>query len=424
MALEDFRAEVERCSNCSYCKWIPLDKIKSNRFASGCPAISYNNFNAYSARGRYAVSLSLLEGDSPYTDKLTDIVTSCMACGSCDVSCKVCRYNLEPLEHNIELKAELVRNGHILPRQKAMIDSLGKEGTMMPGMVRKYRRKWSDGLNVKDALKEKTEVLFFVGCRYSYDEKLWNIPRTVVNVLASAGVDIGIMADEETCCGSRASQMGFREESAYCARKNIQKWETAGIKTVVTSCSDCYHAFKRLYPKLGNKVEVLHTVELIDRLIKDGTIKFSKTVPMTVTYHDPCHLGRQGEPYIPWEGKEKKIRNQIHTWEPAKPRYNGAYGIYEAPRDVLKSIPGLQLVEMERIREYAWCCGAGAGNNNTNPAYSAWTAKERIEEANTTGAEAIVTACPWCERNFINASTGEGDNIKVFDIIDLVQQAI
>jgi Fe-S oxidoreductase len=172
------------------------------------------------------------------------------------------------------------------------------------------------------------------------------------------------------------------------------------------------------------QIEVLHVVELIDRLIQQGRIKFTKAVPMTVTYHDPCHLGRLGEPYEPWNGKEKKILNQVHTWEPRRPRYMGAKGIYDAPRRILEAIPGIKLVEMERIREYAWCCGAGGGCSETYPEYSAWSAGERITEANTTGAEALVTACPWCEANFAAAKDENGKSIQVLDIIELVQNAL
>ena len=195
------------------------------------------------------------------------------------------------------------------------------------------------------------------------------------------------MGKDESCCGDRCYDMGYRKESADCAKQNMDAWKTAGVKTIVTSCADCYHAFKRLYPTLGSQFEVLHTVEYLDRLIKEGKIKFTKKVPLKVTYHDPCHLGRQGEPYVPWEGKEKKINNQIVVYEPRKPRYNGAWGIYDPPRNVLKSIPGLELVEMERIREYAWCCGAGGGVKEAYPEFSNWTATERIEEAKSTGAE-------------------------------------
>ena len=131
MALEDYKAEMERCSHCSYCWWIPLDQIKSQRFAKGCPSVAYNHFNSYSARGRYAVALSLIQGKSQYTERVQDIVFKCQACGSCDVSCKVCRYNLEPLETILELRARLVEDGQSPPLHRAVIDHLRKEQNTM-----------------------------------------------------------------------------------------------------------------------------------------------------------------------------------------------------------------------------------------------------------------------------------------------------
>jgi len=424
MALEDYRSDQERCSLCSYCKWIPQDKIKSWRFAKGCPSIAYSNFNAYSARGRFAVAKAILDGKAAYTDKVLDVIYKDLSCGSCDVSCKVCRYNLEPLQNILELKAKAVMEGHLLPQHIPIIDNLKKEQNMMVGMVKDNRGDWAKGLDVKDLTNEKAEIAFFAGCRLSYDKELQNVPRTAINLLYRAGVDIGIMGKDESCCGSRAYQMGYREEFTKSAKDNIDAWKNAGVRTVVTSCSDGYFAFKRLYPELGSRVEVLHTVEFIDRLIKEKKLQLTKSIPMTVTYHDPCHLGRQGEPYVPWDGNEKKILNQIVIYDPPKPRYNGAWGIYDPPRDILKSIPGLKLVEMERIREYAWCCGAGGGCIDAYPEFSAWTAGERIKEATATGAEALVTACPWCERNFLDFINANGRNLKVFDIIELVRQAL
>ncbi len=218
--------------------------------------------------------------------------------------------------------------------------------------------------------------------------------------------------------------MGYRKEFIKSAESHIEAWTKAGVKKVVTSCSDCYHGFKRLYPKVGSQFEVSHTVEFINHLIKEGKIKFTKKVPLTITYHDPCHLGRQGEPYITWDGVEKKIRNQVVVYEPRRPRYNGAWGVYDPPRNVLRSIPGLELVEMERIREYAWCCGAAGGVKEAYPDFAKWTATERIEEAKSTGAEAIVSACPWCERNFTDAIRSMADKMKVLDVVELVQQAM
>jgi len=423
VALEDYHGVMERCMRCSFCKWIPLSKVKSWRFAKGCPSIEYSKFQAYSAGGKLAIGLSLLEGRMSYTEKLPDIVYKCMLDGLCDVSCKICRYDLEPVEAMRELRFKLVEDGQLLPEHMGIVENLRKEDNMMM-KPKSERDKWAEGLDLKNLTKENAEVVFHTGCRFSFDEELWKVVRTVTTLISNASVDVGIMGKDETCCGGRVYDMGYKGEFTKYAQNNIEAWTRAGVKTIITSCSDCYHAFKRLYPQLGSKFEVLHAVEFINRLVREGKIKLSKTIPIRVTYHDPCHLGRRGEPYIPWKGREKKIRGQMIIHEPRKPRYNGANGVYEPPRQLLKSIPGLQLVEMERIREYAWCCGAGGGVKETWPEFSSWTAGERIEEAKATGAEAIVSACGWCERNFMDIIHASGEKMKVYDIAELVQQAI
>ena len=422
MALEDYRADMLRCTRCSYCKWIPFDQVKSQRFAKGCPSIEYNRFQPYSAGGRLAAALSLLEGRSSYTERFVDITYNCLLCGLCDVACKVCRYNMEPLQAMRELRFKFVDDGQVLPQHMAMIKRLRQEGNMMRS-AENGRSDWAEGLGVKNLTQEKAEVVFHAGCRLCCDRKLQKLARAVVSLLKKTDVHFGIMGKNETCCGGHAFDIGYHEEFVKCAEKNMEDWSRAGVKTVVTSCSDCYYAFKRLYPELGSGFEVVHMVEFVDRHIKQGKIEFTKTVPLKVTYHDPCHLGRQGEPYVPWKGREKKIRGQMVVYEPSRPRYNGAWGVYEPPRDVLKAIPGLELVEMERIRESAWCCGAGGGVIDAYPNFSLWTAGERIEEAKSTGAEAIVSACPWCERNFIDAIEATGGKMKVYDVIELVHQA-
>jgi len=139
---------------------------------------------------------------------------------------------------------------------------------------------------------------------------------------------------------------------------------------------------------------------------------------MKVTYHDPCHLGRRGEIYKSgWEGDNKLLR-------PVRFKQMGNLGIFDPPRDLIRSIPDLELIEMERIREYSWCCGAGGGVWEAYPEFASWTALDRIEEAKATGAEAIVTACPWCERVFKDEIEESGDDIKVYDVIDLLALAL
>ena len=317
-----------------------------------------------------------------------------------------------------------MKRGVILEGQKPVIENLKKENSMIPGTKKANRSDWAKDLKMKDLFKEQGDVAFFPGCKYSYDEKLQKVAQNAVKLLQSAGVDLGYLGAADNCCAGRSHQMGFFTEFKDRADSNIKAFEKAGVKTIVTPCSDCYHAFKRQYAKLGFEVEVLHVVEYIDRLIEEGKIKFTKSVDMTVTYHDPCHLGRLGEKYEEWNGVEKKIFNQIQIWEPRRPRYNGAHGIYDAPRNILEAIPGVKLNEMERIREYSWCCGAGGGCNESNPEFSKWTAGERVAEANATGADAMVTACPWCKDNFTGTADEDGNTIDVLDIIELVQQAL
>jgi Fe-S oxidoreductase len=243
-------------------------------------------------------------------------------------------------------------------------------------------------------------------------------------MLAKAGVDAGIAGDNEVCCGSRAYQTGYQEDFLKQAQQNMAMIKKSGAETLVTGCADCYYAFKVLYDKFGlkGKLEVLHTTEYLARLISEGKLKPTITVPVKVTYHDPCHLGRLGEPYIHWSGKP--IPGHIRIFDPPKEFRRGTYGVYEPPRDVLRSIPGLKLVEMDRIKEYAWCCGAGGGVKETNPEFARWTAKERIDEARSTGAEALVTACPGCEQNFNETINENGSSLKVYDVVELLEKAI
>jgi len=218
------------------------------------------------------------------------------------------------------------------------------------------------------------------------------------------------------------------EDFSERASLNIKALAKAGVKKIVTPCADCYHTLMRLYPQVDPEgtydIEVLHISQLIAQLLDEGKVSFTGSVELNVTYHDPCHLGRQGEPYVAWDGKEKKILNQVHTWEPRRPRYNGAYGVYDAPRQVIRAIPGVKLTEMERIREYSWCCGAGGACGETDTDFSEFTADERIREAGSTGAQAVVTACPWCETTLEASAKRGGNTIQVMDLLGLIRLSV
>ncbi|MEM2425041.1 MAG: (Fe-S)-binding protein [Candidatus Bathyarchaeia archaeon] len=422
MVLKERYQDLLRCSRCSYCKFIPLGLIWDKDYSYGCPSISYKNFHTYSAGGRVITALALLENRLVLSDKLMDVAFECLTCGSCHTTCQINKVHLEPREAIIDLREFLVEKGLVSDEHRAIIEGLRKDDNMMQ-KPKKDRGRWANGLKVKNLTKENAEVLFHAGCRYSYDEELWPIVRGCVELLQKLGVDIGIMGMEETCCGVRALELGFRGEFSKYAEHNVELWRTKNIKTVVTPCAECYHAFIYRYSEKWNKklgVEVFHATQFFNKLIKEGRLKLERSVPIKVAYHDPCHLGRLGEPYEPWTGRRKKIRNQIPIWDPPKPRRMGIYGVYEEPREILRSIPGLELVEMKRIKEYAWCCGGGGGAKEYDPKFALWTAEKRIEEALASGAEAIVTACPWCKRNFLDALQKNQQNIKVYDIIELV----
>jgi Fe-S oxidoreductase len=422
MAIEDYRGDAEMCCRCSACKHIPLQKIRGVEHSDACPSISRYNFHAYSGSGRLLIAREMLTNGFNYTDKLMHIVYNCQMCGACDISCKYAM-DMEVLLPINEFRIKCVETGHTHPALDKVIASLRKQGTMVPGAKGK-RAAWAQGLNIKDATKEKVEVYYHVGCLTSYDKDYQKLAKATAKILKKAGVDFGIGYENESCCGGRAFQMGYKQDFLNQAKKNMAMLKKAGVKTLVTGCADGYQAFKVLYDKynLKGELEVLHITEYLARLIKEGRLKLNKKLNMTVTYHDPCYLGRLGEPWIHWEGK--RIPGYKFVFDPPKEYRRGTNGVYEPPRDVLKSIPGLKLAEMDRIKEYAWCCGAGGGVNVSNPEFASWTAMERIEEAESTGAEAIATACPWCEKNFNEAIKESGSSLKVYDIVELVEKAI
>ena len=420
MSLEQYQDHMAMCMRCSCCKFIPMQRVQGDKYTYVCPSITKYNFHSYSGGGRLNIALAMLKNGFKYSDKLLDIVYNCQMCGACGVSCNY-NMDMEVMEPINEFRMKCVEAGKTNPALEKVITRLRKEGSMVP--VKGKRGDWASGLNLKNAAKEKVDILYHVGCLTSYDKDMQRLAKATVKILQKADVNFGIAGDNETCCGGRAYQMGYEQDFLNQAKKNMAMINKASVKTVVTSCADGYQAFKVLYDKFNLKgdLEVLHISEFVDRLIKDGKLKPQKKVDMAITYHDPCHLGRLGEPWIHWEGKRL---SKSFVFDPPKEYRRGTHGIYEPPRDVLKSIPGIKFTEMTRIKEYAWCCGAGGGVNESNPQFAQWTAQERIEEAESTGAEAIVTACPWCEKTFNETVKGNGSSLKVYDIVELVEKAI
>jgi len=427
MALEEYRKDMLRCTRCSCCKFIPLLSIpKSKRFSYCCPAVTRYNFHSYSGSGKVICALSLIEGRIEYTDRLLHIIYNCTLCGACDLSCRI-GTQIEVLEILHELRVKCFRDGKApLPGHRPILESVRNYDNvwMQP---RSRRTSWARGLGLKDLSRDRAEVLFFVGCTYSLDPGLQGVARKTALILQKAGVDFGILGEKEPCCASPVYTIGDEQFFGQLARRNIDRLNSLGVKTVVTSCAGCYSMLKAHYPQLGEplRFRVLHTIELLEELLHEGRITASIPVPMKVTYHDPCHLGRLSEPRVPSHGKETKILGTLVVKETEK--VLGFGGVFDPPRTVLRSIPGIELAEMARTREYSWCCGSGAGVKSAFPEFALWTAAERLEEARTTGAQALASCCPWCEKNLKDgASGGKGpqDPFPVYDVVDLLYRSL
>jgi heterodisulfide reductase subunit D len=266
---------------------------------------------------------------------------------------------------------------------------------------RQARTKWirrakKEGLLVsepKEIKKTKGEVLLFLGCTAAYNDNVREIAIDTINILEALGIEYGCLGAEEKCCGSVLLRMGDKEFERI-ASENIKQFKSLGIKTLVTSCAGCYKTIKFDYPRIQRlEFEVLHIVEFLNRLSKNGAIPLKHPVEKVITYHDPCHLGR-------------------------------ASGVFDAPRELLKTIPGLELVEMERVYQYSRCCGAGGGVKAGFPDIQSKMALKRVKEAEETHAQYLVSACPFCFSGLQVGIKASGSPLIMKDVTGLVAQSL
>lgn len=444
MTLAEHRADMESCCRCSACKFIPLEKVTGYARVNVCPAVSRFEFHSYSAGGRMGFGLGLIHGRVDYTARTKEVIYNCHLCGACDVSCKYAM-EFEVIEPLYAMREECVKHGQIIPVWDQLVGGLGR-GAPLVADVETEALDWHRDLPARDLARDSGAVLYHAGCLARHTKAAGEAAALAVALLQRAGVDVGIDKQDETCCGGRAYEMGYREEALAQARRRVARFRELGVKQLVTGCAHCYQYFKVLYPKLGveHGLEVRHASEVLGDLVAQGLLRPTRPLDMVVTYHDPCHLGRLSEPWIPWQGVQRM--RHMRVYDPPRVLRRGTHGVYEPPRELLRSLPGVRLVEMDRIKEYAWCCGAGGGVRESNPAFAHWTARERMAEAQATGAEAVVTACPHCVRNLAEStgravaegrgaaaeghgSTAEGRGstargLPVYDLVHLLSEAV
>lgn len=405
--LESLRHEMKKCVRCSLCKLVPMPTIQQTQFTSACPPVDEYHFHAYSGGGMQVMALALLDGRISVDHDLAQIVSACTTCGLCDVCCKFIMA-AERQEVIMALKEHLVESG------------LGMTAKVedRPALAH-----WADGLNLKTLPVSKAAVLLYVGAGANHDPRHAAAARKLAQMLLHAHVDFGILDGSEPESGIESYWTGHRQDFEEQARKVVDLLDNSEAKTIVTLCGEDLGMLRSKYPRYcrAPKAEVLHASEYLLPLIQKGRLRLIRRIAQSVTYHDPCYLGRQSEPPLEWQGEERQTLGVMRYFVPPKPINYGVNGVFDAPRQVLGLIPGLRFVEMHRIREYAYCCGGGGGVPEAHPSVARSAALQRVAEARAVGAETLVTACQHCHHSLTRWQ--DGTPTPVVDLVELVYEA-
>ena len=343
---------------------------------------------------QYGLRARLLGGRDIPKDQLEELAQKAYECTICGQCKTVCPARLDTISMWENMREFLVANGLApLPAHEQIIKSIENSDNpwMQPRTQRsRWSRKIEKEVRIKDALKERCDVLYFVGCTAAYDPNIREMALNTSRVLGAAKTDFGTLRNDEGCCGSTLLRTGLRASASKLARNNLEKFERTGAGTILTSCAGCYKTIRQDYPRIGKvNAKVVHITQFITDLIDSGRLVPSKRLDQVVTYHDPCHLGRHN-------------------------------GVYDDPRKIIESIPGVKLVEMERTRDESRCCGAGGGVKTAFPELAQKIAGLRIEDAERTGAKLLVTSCPFCYQSLQAGIDARGSRLKLMDLTEIL----
>ena len=327
-------------------------------------------------------------------EELAGRVYECTICGQC---AEVCPAHLDTIAMWENMREFLVANGlGPMPAHQQIVKSIENYDNpwMQPRTQRsRWTRRVAKEVAVKDSLKDRPEVLYFVGCTAAYDPNIRAMAENTARVLGAAGVAFGTLGNDEGCCGSTMMRTGLSEQTRGMVERNIERFEDAAPETIVTSCAGCYKTIRQDYPRFGKvPAKVVHISQLVEGLLDSGALSPTVRVDAKVAFHDPCHLGRHN-------------------------------ALYEEPRRILRSIPGLELVEMERNREDARCCGAGGGVKTAFPELAGDISALRIADAEAVGCDILTTSCPFCYQSLKAGIAATGTPIKMMDLMEILWQS-
>ncbi|MCW7075784.1 MAG: (Fe-S)-binding protein [Candidatus Syntrophoarchaeum sp.] len=320
----------------------------------------------------------------------------CTSCGTCTSRCP---RSLDPAEVIFGMRSLLIEEGRGVPKTiMEALESTVKNGNPW-GRSKMKRTEWLQDFEgeVKDLTGGATaELLAFIGCTPSYDPRVQDVARAFATVFNAAGVDYGILGNEESCCGSEMHAMGEEGLFEMLVEENIELFGGFEVKDMVTISPHCYNAFSNKYSEYADvNFGVKHYTQFLAELIDKDGLELSKELGKVVTYHDPCYLGKHNS-------------------------------IYDEPRKVIEAIPGVTFVEMERSRERSLCCEGGGGMMWNEGAEGERTAVVRVRDAAEQGAEIIAVACPFCMLTLEDAvkTAGYDDQIIVKDILELLAESL
>jgi len=369
--------EIMACIMCGFCR-------------AGCPTYTETSLESINARGRVILAYHLLTGRLKPSKELAERFYKCTTCLNCNA---VCPAGIKVSDIVQAARVRLVEAGYLPPIHGTLIQSIEEKGNPFG----EAKEKRSDIYPAQFKFKEKASTLLFFGCVASYQDV--NLIPSTLKIMDKANIDYTTLGNNEYCCGYLSYLVGDQKEFESCIKNNIGRFEKMGLKEIVTTCAGCYRTFKDLYPKHNGlpNVQVYHAVEYLEKLITNGKLSLKDGAKMKVAYHDPCDIGRH-------------------------------MNIYDPPRNVIKAIPSVELVEFPQNRNLAKCCGGGGGLKAYDTDMSLDIAYKRVQQASTIGADTIVSACPACKSNLQLAAARlrkeKKGRIKVMDITELVAEAV
>lgn len=315
----------------------------------------------------------------------------CTTCGRCPQHCP---RGVRQIEVGIALR-RVASNYEVFPESvrsaRTARASLISEGNPLQ-FERGKRGDWAKALDVPE-FTEDLDILYFVGCYLSFDPRMKKVAVATAKLLQRAGVAFGILGSRENCCGESIRKTGSEDVFKRLARENIKAFIDAGVKRILVSSPHCYHTFLNEYPEFRVHFEIVHITQYLLELMEKGRLEVSGSYPKTVTYHDPCYLGRHN-------------------------------GIYDAPRELLKAIPGLDLVEMTDSGKNSLCCGGGGGRIWMDTPKEERFSDLRLVQAREAGADVLSTACPYCITNFEESRLNlqYEDFLEIRDITEIIEE--